>query len=67
MPLRWTLSLLGPVIALFVVGSLVQFRIYGPITAQSYAWGLSHWPAFEHWHRFVVLMFVCALVGFGGP
>ena len=28
--LRWTLSLLGPVIALFVVGSLVQFRIYGP-------------------------------------
>ena len=32
--LRWTLSLLGPVIALFVVGSLVQFRIYGPVTNQ---------------------------------
>ena len=33
--LRWTLSLLGPVIALFVVGSLVQFRIYGPVTNQN--------------------------------
>ena len=31
---RWTLSLLGPIIALFVVGSLVQFRIYGPVTNQ---------------------------------
>eukprot|EP00435_Cladocopium_sp_Y103_P069734 s288_g33.t2 len=57
----WTLSLLGPVIALFVVGSLVQFRIYGPVTNQSYAWGLSPWPPLERWRHFVICMFACIL------
>jgi len=58
----WTLSLLGPVIALFVVGSLVQFRIYGPVTNQRYVFGLSPWPPIEHWQRFVIFMFCCAFV-----
>lgn len=58
----WTLSLLGPVIALFVVGSLVQFRIYGPVTNQSYAWGLSPWPPLERWRHFVIFMFACAFL-----
>ena len=34
----WTLSLIGPVISLFIVGSIVQYRVFAPITGQQPGW-----------------------------
>ncbi|CAJ1367655.1 unnamed protein product [Effrenium voratum] len=58
----WTLSLIGPVISLFIVGSIVQYRVFAPITGQTYAWGLFPWPSQENWSRFVIAMFTCGIV-----